>query len=155
HYRSETYEARSSIGYLIKRAHVMMLDNVEAAFAERGFTFIQWVILIHARDRMSLTAADICREFRHDSGALTRVIDQLERRGLIQRVRSTTDRRVIELKLTPSGRKTVESQIPLVVDKLNIALEEFSRAEFAELTRLLDKLVGRLQQVQQTGVERA
>ena len=148
HYRADTYRARTSIGYLVKRAHVMMLDNVEAAFAEQGFTFMQWVVLIHARDRLSLTASAICREFRHDSGALTRLIDQLVARKLIERRRSKTDRRSSELRLTAAGRKTVEAQIPLVVDKLNFVLAGFSRAEFAELTRLLSKLVDRLQQME-------
>jgi DNA-binding MarR family transcriptional regulator len=153
HYRADTYRARSSIGYLVKRAHVMMLDNVEAAFAEHGFTFMQWVVLIHARDRLSLTASAISREFRHDSGALTRVIDQLVARKLMERRPSKTDRRASELRLTAAGRKTVEAQIPLVVDKLNTALAEFSRAEVAELTRLLSKLVDRLQQLEQPATE--
>ena len=148
HYRADTYRARSSIGYLVKRTHSMMLSIMETAFAEHGFTFMQWIVLIHARDRMSLTASAICREFGHDSGALTRVIDQLVARKLIERRRSKTDRRASELRLTAAGRKTVETQIPLVVDKLNFALADFSRAEFAELTRLLVKLVDRLQQME-------
>jgi hypothetical protein len=48
------------------------------------------------------------------------------------------------LQLTEAGRSTVESLIPLVVDKLNLALVDFSRDEVAEFKRLLIKLNTRL-----------
>jgi hypothetical protein len=59
-------------------------------------------------------------------------------------VRRGADRRKVELQLTEEGRKTVESLIPLVVDKLNLALVDFSREEVAEFMRLLVKLNTRL-----------
>src|ERR1700761_2632374 len=97
HYRVEGYQPRATIGYLVKRAHALMLDNMEPAFAEHGFTFIQWVVLIRLREGMTLNPKDICGEFRHDSGALTRVIDQLAERGLVERRRGIQDRRKVDL----------------------------------------------------------
>lgn len=140
HYRADTYKARTSVGYLMKRAHALMLDNIEPAFTAHGFTFMQWVLLMYLRDGIALNPKDICREFRHDSGALTRLIDQMEQRGLIERRRGSADRRKVDLHLTRAGRRTVESLIPLVVDNLNLALTGFSRTEVDELTRLLNKL---------------
>jgi hypothetical protein len=46
--------------------------------------------------------------------------------------------------LTLAGTETVTALIPAVVDKLNYALRDFSRAEAAELNRLLGKLIGSL-----------
>jgi DNA-binding MarR family transcriptional regulator len=141
HYRPETYKARSSIGYLVKRAHALMLDRLEPEVARHGFTFTQWVVLMHLRDGLALNASDLCAQLRHDSGALTRVIDQLETRGLVVRERSREDRRAVQLRLTQAGQQTVRLLIPLVVDRLNCALRDFSRTEVVELTRLLNKLV--------------
>lgn len=146
HYTPDKYRARSSIGYLVKRAHGLMMDRVEAAFAGHDFTFMQWVVLMYVRDELGFTATDICRDYRHDSGALTRVIDQLETRGLLERQRSEADRRVVRLHLTKLGSKTVESLIPLVTERLNSALDNFSSAEVSELTRLLGKLITRIEQ---------
>ena len=151
HYDAATYKARTSIGYLVKRAHALMLDNVEPAFAEQDFTFMQWIILMYLRDGIALNPKDICGEFRHDSGALTRVIDNLEQRGLVKRSRSKTDRRTVELELTRSGKTTVEKLIPVVVTKLNEALAGFSRDEVTELTRLLLKLITSMQPQEVTG----
>jgi DNA-binding MarR family transcriptional regulator len=141
HYQASTYKARTSVGYLVKRAQGAILESIEPAFAAQGFTLMQWVVLMYLRDGLAKTAKDICAEFRHDSGALTRVIDQLEERDCIERRRSTTDRRAIELHLTPRGRQLVQSLVPVVVDRLNLALADFSRDEVQELTRLLNKLI--------------
>jgi DNA-binding MarR family transcriptional regulator len=144
HYYAATYTAQSSIGYLIKRAHAMMMDVLENLFADRGFSFIHYAILSWVRDGIAVNPKDICIQYRHDSGALTRVIDQLEERGLIERVRRGNDRRKVELQLTEAGRETVESLIPLVVDKLNLVLVDFSHEEVSEFKRLLIKLNTRL-----------
>lgn len=146
HYTPEKYRARSSIGYLVKRAQCLMADCLDVAFAEQDFTFMQWVVLMYVRDKIGVTATDICRDYRHDHGALTRVIDQLETRGLIKRQRSKEDRRVVDLSLTAQGRRTVETLIPVVVERLNTALDGFTVAEVSELTRLLGKLVSRVEQ---------
>jgi DNA-binding MarR family transcriptional regulator len=145
HYHASTYKAQNSVGYLIKRAQSMMLDVLDDLFAKHGFSYIQYVILSWLRDGIAVNPKDICVRFRHDSGALTRVIDQLEERGLLERVRRDRDRRKVELQLTPAGLATVESLIPLVVDKLNLALADFSSAEVQELLRLLVKLNTRLE----------
>jgi DNA-binding MarR family transcriptional regulator len=144
HYQVETYRGQDSVGYLVKRTHSLMVDTMEPVFAARGFTFLQYVILAWLRDGIAVNPKDICMQFRHDSGALTRVIDQLAERGLLERVRRDRDRRKVELRLTPAGRETIEGLIPLVVEKLNFALDDFSGDEVHELQRLLVKLNNRL-----------
>jgi DNA-binding MarR family transcriptional regulator len=145
YYQASTYKSQFSIGYLVKRAHSLMLDVMEPLFENHGFSFIQYVILALVRDGIAVNPKDICSQYRHDSGALTRVIDQLAERGLLERVRRNRDRRKVELQLTPAGRETIESLIPLVVAKLNEALTDFTKAEVQELLRLLIKLNTTLQ----------
>ena len=146
HYQVGTYTAQLSVGYLVKRAHSLMLDIMEPVIEQRGFSFVQYVVMSSLRDGIAVNPKAICSQFRHDSGALTRVIDQLAERGLLERVRRDRDRRKVELQLTPAGRETIESLIPLVVAKLNEVLTEFSKAEVQELLRLLVKLNTTLQE---------
>jgi DNA-binding MarR family transcriptional regulator len=146
HYQVSTYKAQLSVGYLVKRAHSLMLDIMEPVIEQRGFSFIQYVVLSALRDGIAVNPKAICLQFRHDSGALTRIIDQLAERGLLERVRRDRDRRKVELQLTPAGRETIESLIPLVVDKLNEVLAGFSKTEVQELLRLLVKLNTTLQE---------
>jgi DNA-binding MarR family transcriptional regulator len=145
HYQASTYRAQDSIGYLVKRSHSLMLDIVEPVLEAHGFSFIQYVVLAWLRDGIAINPKTFCALYRHDSGAMTRVIDQLAERGLLQRARRGGDRRKVELELTPAGRIAIEGLIPLVVEKLNVALAAFSKAEFEELQRLLIKLNTTLQ----------
>jgi DNA-binding MarR family transcriptional regulator len=140
HYQASTYHAQIGVGYLVKRAHSLMLDIMEPVIEQRGFSFIQYVVMSCLRDGIAVNPKDICSHYRHDSGALTRVIDQLAERGLLERVRRDRDRRKVELQLTPAGRETIESLIPRIVDKLNEILTGFTKAEVQELLRLLMKL---------------
>jgi DNA-binding MarR family transcriptional regulator len=145
HYQVSTYRAQNGIGYLVKRAHSLMLDVMEPLLEARGFSFVQYVILSWVRDGIAVNPKDICFQYRHNSGALTRVIDQLAERGFLERIRRDRDRRKVELQLTAVGREAIESLIPLVVEKLNLALADFSSAEVKEFQRLLIKLNTTLQ----------
>src|SRR3982751_1972763 len=129
HYSAESFHLQDSIGYLVKRTQRLMHDRIEAVFASQGITFQQWVVLMHLRDGLATTTAGLCQEIRHDSGAMTRLIDQLAERGFIERRRQEADRRIVDLALTAAGRRMVESLIPLTVDKLNSALGGFTKAE--------------------------
>jgi DNA-binding MarR family transcriptional regulator len=146
HYDPQAYQPRSSVGYLIRRANGLMADVVDPAFAGAGFTFTQWIVLIRLREGIPLNPKDLCGELRHDSGALTRVLDQLAERGLIERSRGLADRRTVELRLTDAGREVVAGLTPLVVDKLNLSLADFSDDEHAQFGRLLQKFIRGLEQ---------
>lgn len=144
-YSAETYRSRSSLGHLIRRAYSGMLARLEEAFADADVTMTQWIILVNLRDGHMRTAADICQRLSYDSGALTRVLDQLEHRSLIERRRSSGDRRVVELSLTDAGRDMVAGLLPLVIGVQNDLLENFTETEAAMLVSLLSKFVAQLE----------
>jgi len=140
-YDAKTYKARDSVGYLVRRAGNLMTTRVETAFADHEITFAQWMVMVKLRDGLATTAAEIARDMCHDSGALTRIIDQLAQRGLIERTRGQEDRRTIALALTKEGLRTVNALVPTVVDLLNMALAGFTAEEAATLNLLLNKLI--------------
>jgi DNA-binding MarR family transcriptional regulator len=144
-YDVTTYLARDSVGYLVRRLYIILSTRIESSFAGHGFTLMQWGVLMHLRDGMARTPSDIANAFQHDSGALTRVIDQLESRGLLQRRRSSHDRRVVELELTREGRKVIASLLPAVVAEMNAALTPLSRPEFETFRGLLVRVLDHLQ----------
>src|SRR4051812_8741930 len=122
HYKPETYTASKSVGYLVKRAHILCRNALEAALEKNGLTYMQWVALMYMRDGLAFNPRGLCANFRIDSGARTRLNANLEGRGWVERHRSREDRRTVELRLTESGQRAIEAQLPLVVDRLNHAL---------------------------------
>ncbi len=151
HYTSETFTARNAVGYLLRCTLNLLQPRMEALFTDREFTFVQWCVLMQLRDGLANRAADISRNLNHDSGALTRVVDQLESRGLIERTRSTEDRRIVELALTLEGRRAVDASVPLVVDHVNRLLADFSREEIEMLVSMLRRMIDKLQEGEKGG----
>ena len=146
HHIQKNFRLQDSIGYLVRNAFRALSDSIQEKFASQGCSFQQWIVLMHLRDGLVQTVADLSRELRHDSGAMTRLIDQLESRGWLARRRNLEDRRVVELSLTAEGSAIAESLIPLAVNTLNTALDEFTREEVQQLQSLLRRLTARLHQ---------
>jgi DNA-binding MarR family transcriptional regulator len=94
-----------------------------------GITGAQWVILMRIATGCGSTAAELCRFSRYDTGSMTRMLDRLEEKGLIRRVRSSTDRRVIHLELTDAGRELYTLLPPVAIKVMNAHLQGFTRAE--------------------------
>jgi DNA-binding MarR family transcriptional regulator len=140
-YRSTQYGMSNSVGYLIRRSSNLLMPQMEALFASESLTFSQWTVLMALREWGQSTAADLARNICHDAGSLTRILDELEERGLITRARSETDRRVVALTLTTKGLSMVETLLPRVVEFWNGLLSGFSHLEIKALVKLLGRLV--------------
>jgi len=145
HYRVENFTGEICIGYLISRAQSLNRIQLEALFEGGDINFTQWRVLMCLRDGLANTSADISRELSHDKGSMTRIIDQLENRKLLNRQRDAEDRRIVFLTLTAAGRAAVNRLIPKLVDFYNGLLGDFSPDEVRLLTQLLTKLRSALQ----------
>jgi len=83
-----------------------------------------------------------------DAGAMTRLLDRLEAKGLVRRVRSPDDRRVVNLELTPEGREAAKT-IPEVLSTLqNQCLAGFTEDEWQTLKGLLRRVLVNAQALQ-------
>lgn len=140
HYTLDSFESGQSIPYLLKQSFLLMQDCATAVYEHRDLSFMQFLVLLKLKEGVAATPGDLCRLMRHDTGALTRLIDQLEARGYLMRARDAKDRRVVQLRLTADGEAQLAELTPLLVEKLNEVLVDFTPDEFVELTRLLQKL---------------
>jgi MarR family 2-MHQ and catechol resistance regulon transcriptional repressor len=74
------------------------------------------------------------------TGNMTLVLDNLEKRGLVQRIRSQEDRRMVTIELTPVGRERIEAIFPLHAAAIRAEMSVLSADEQAQLGRLCRKL---------------
>jgi DNA-binding MarR family transcriptional regulator len=141
YYTAKNYAMRNSVGYLMRICTNRLLPQMETLFQDQELTFSQWTTLVALHDGRITSAGDLAHNICHDAGSLTRLIDQMEKRGLVTRSRSKTDRRVVTLALTPQGRKLVEAQAPKIMEFWNGLLSGFNHAEIETLIALLTRLV--------------
>ncbi len=140
-YSAENYNPEDSIGRLIADVSGRLLAAFDDEVSELGITGAQWMILMRIANGCGSTAAELCRFSRYDTGSMTRMLDRLEEKGLILRVRSSTDRRVIHLDLTAAGRELYTLLPPVAIKVLNAHLKGFTRAELD----LFKGFLGRMQ----------
>jgi DNA-binding MarR family transcriptional regulator len=141
YYRPSNYTMRNSVGYLMRICTNRVLPQMEALFEDQELTFSQWTTLVALHDGRISTAGDLAHNICHDAGSLTRLIDEMIKRGLVTRSRSESDRRVVTLALTQRGCDLVEELAPRVMDFWNDLLAGFSHAEVDTLINLLTRLV--------------
>lgn len=136
-YSVESYTPGESVGYLMRGAWQALLKNIDAEMQPLDLTGMQWGPLLLIAKGCCDTVATCARASYSDSGAMTRMLDRLEAKGLLCRVRSVTDRRVVNLALTETGEE-ITQQIPArLVKVLNQHLQGFSEDEFELFKNML------------------
>jgi DNA-binding MarR family transcriptional regulator len=140
-YDGRKYDVPASIGHRLMNLMALMRREVEARMAEHGLTDAQWKPLWMLQMGRASTAMELAREMSVDAGAITRMLDRLETKGLIERVRSESDRRVVKLRLTVEGEGVVEHVPHVLASVNNDFLRGFSDKEFQQLQQLLDRMI--------------
>ena len=148
-YRPENWRMENSVGYLVKRLSMVVSRELDRRMEVLGLTDAQWKPLLGLQQGVGKTAADLARAACHDTGAVTRLLDRLESKDLIRRVRSEEDRRVVNLELTPEGSQ-VAAEVPKVIANLaNQMLEGFSEEEFHQFQDYLRRALANAQALDQ------
>jgi DNA-binding MarR family transcriptional regulator len=84
------------------------------------------------------------------SGAITNRIDRLEGKGLVERVRSSQDRRSVEVRLTDLGLTTVDTLIVAHIENEARLLQKLPRRRADALAGLLRELLQSLEEMDAT-----
>jgi DNA-binding MarR family transcriptional regulator len=139
-YDGSRYEVGESIGHQLFRVMTAMKREVDARMARHGVTDAQWKPLWLLKIGRATTANELAREMDIDAGAVTRMVDRLEAKGMLERARSGDDRRVVNLRLTKAGEATA-AEVPHVLAAVNNDfLKGFSESDWKQLRRLLGQL---------------
>ena len=130
-----------SVGYLMGRARASLLSGLDAQLARFGLSGMQFAVLKHIGEGSARTAADLCRFMQYDTGAMTRILDRLELKGLVRRERSRQDRRAVVLRLAPSGRAQMPRLAAVAGRVLEAHLAGFSNSEIEALKSYLGRMI--------------
>ncbi|HWH83302.1 MAG TPA: MarR family transcriptional regulator [Burkholderiaceae bacterium] len=141
-YRANDYCAEESVAFLMKRILLSIVTQVDKRLVEHDLTSAQWGPLMRLRTVGGrATVAELARWINVDAGAMTRLLDRLEKKSLCKRVRSTEDRRVVQVELTPDGEAAI-AEVPAVLSEvLNKHLAGFSKSEWNALRNYLQRML--------------
>ena len=147
-YDVATYQPKKSLGSLLSRVRVEMLAaldrelSADKRLAPLELSAAQFIIIANlAGAEEPKSASDLCKGISYDAGAMTRMLDRLESKGLIRRNRSAHDRRLMHLELTDEGRAAYPRMREISMAVANRFLRGFTKTEARQLEGLLARML--------------
>jgi DNA-binding MarR family transcriptional regulator len=133
--------ASHSIIRLIHRLRVELIDALDRELAPYDISAPQLIVLSSVANSEADSAAALCKSISYDPGAMTRMIDRLEQKGLIRRVPNPDDRRATNLEITVAG-KALYPQLLAAKETVQAQfLRGFSETDVRTLESLLNRVL--------------
>ena len=140
-YDAGTFQPKVGLSRLLGQVKLELLDALDRELAPLDITAAQYVVLVTLAEGPVDSASGLCKGVSYDPGAMTRMIDRLERKELVRRVRSPDDRRKINLELTAEGHAVYPRLIESAVNVMNRYLRGFRRNEVEQLEAYLQRIL--------------
>lgn len=122
------------------RSAKLMTEQMESLFSNYELSFIEFDILATLkRSGEPLTPTQLYQTLMLSSGAMSTRIEALVKRGLVQRLASSEDRRSCQVALTEAGTKLIDEAATLHVANQHAMLSSLTSAEQEQLAGLLRK----------------
>jgi MarR family transcriptional regulator, lower aerobic nicotinate degradation pathway regulator len=129
------------LGLMLRQAHTRAAAAAAAALEPLGIGGRHFgALLLINRDGVT-TARELIRETGSDKAGMARTIERLADRGLVKQTISSTDRRVVELVLTPDGEETLCEATRLASQNMAHLFVGFDSTEIAQLESLLARFI--------------
>jgi MarR family multiple antibiotic resistance transcriptional regulator len=140
-YDIETFRPSQGVGAHIGSARRTIVEAIDQKLAPLEISHAQWIVVILLGDGAASTAAELCKLLIYDPGAMTRLLDRLEKKGVLRRVRAKGDRRTLRLELTAEGKRLYPRILEALVEVFNHLLRGFSKSEVRQLEDMLKRMV--------------
>ena len=108
--------------------------------SEHKLTASRFGVLEAIKKNGPLYQVDLAKYIQKTTGNITTVIDNLEKQGLVERVRLKEDRRYFKIVLTARGRRVINKLYPSHVEQVDKVMGKLTEAEQKELVRICRKL---------------
>ena len=132
---------------LVVQVRLAIIAGLDAEFqadeevASLEVTAAQFAILKNVLKGSAQSACELCKYMDYDRGAMSRMIDRLELKGLIRRVPLAHTRRTVSLEVTDEGQAAfpkMEACLDRVVDRL---LNGISKAQVRDVEKVLKRML--------------
>ncbi len=140
---SEVSEKKTATsGFIIERTAKRMKQALHKRLLEEGaeITADQWVLLNILADDGPASQFEIAERSYKDAPTVTRMIDLLHKKGLVDRLADPSDRRRFQIVLTVQGRKKYQETLPLVREIRAMGYDGLTDADLNQLIRIMNTI---------------
>ena len=130
----------SYLPYLLNRAGARIATSFDEEVRPLGATVQMWRVLAALRERDGRRMGDLSQTTSIEVSTLTRLVDNMEKKGMVERRRDAQDARAIALHVTPAGKRLTQRIVPIAERYESVALTGFSPREEQALKAALRRL---------------
>tara|TARA_B110000003_G_scaffold7217_1_gene7455 strand:+ start:1033 stop:1476 length:444 start_codon:yes stop_codon:yes gene_type:complete len=132
-----------SLPMLLNRSLDAIMPPYRDLFQEFGVTEQQWRILRVLWEQKHLTSTQISTLTLLPTPSLVGILDRLEKKGLVKRLRSSTDRREVNITITNLGKELQLQVMPKIKKIQDQIKQKLSTAEWEHINKILEKIGSR------------
>jgi DNA-binding MarR family transcriptional regulator len=123
--------------YLLNRAGARIAEAFGKEVRPLGASLQMWRVLAALRERDGRRMGDLSQTTSIEVSTLTRLVDSMEKKGLVVRRRAASDARVVALHATAAGRRLTQRILPIAERYEQVALQGFEAREAEALKAAL------------------
>ena len=132
--------AKHGIIRQINRVRIELIDALDRELSKFDISAPQLIVLASVANKEADSASGLCKSISYDPGAMTRMIDRLEQKGLVRRLPNAEDRRATNLEITTAGR----ALYPQLLAAKETVAAQFLRGFSADEVQLLERFLERM-----------
>jgi DNA-binding MarR family transcriptional regulator len=140
-------EINNSLAPLLNQVRIAVLGGVDQEFlrdadvAPLEVTAAQFVVIANVLKGHANSACELCKFMDYDRGAMSRMIDRLESKGLIRRVALAHTRRTVALQVTQEGKAAFPKMQACLTRVLDRLLKGVSKAQVRQVEKTLKRML--------------
>jgi DNA-binding MarR family transcriptional regulator len=139
---SKALQHATELARLIGRVQRLNRSRVSHALAQHGLSLHDWQVIANVKWQGPMTQGALAEHIGSHAASVSRLLDSLEERGLIERVGDAKDRRCIGVHLTARGEAWYAKWHLLPMGQMRAVMSLLDGAEQRRLEKLLRKLIG-------------
>lgn len=143
---NDTTTLDHATAYIIYRSARLLRYHLNSFLqrAEVNISVEQWFILFRLHEQDGRSQSELADQKLGDYPNITRLVDGLQKRGLVSRQRDAQDRRKQLIYLTSAGQELLSILLPLVVEERKKVFAGISDEEIAQLADVLKRIENNL-----------
>ena len=126
--------------YLLNRAGARIASAFNDEMRRLGTSLQAWRVLAALREKDGRRMGDLSATTSIEVSTLTRLVDNMEKEGLLARRRDASDTRAVLVQVTPAGKQLTRRIVPIAERYEKVALKGFGGAEAETLKAALRRL---------------
>jgi DNA-binding MarR family transcriptional regulator len=129
------------VGVLVNILNCKLKKHIASVFKKEGInlTAEQFLVMDTLWNQGEMTQQNIAYIIQKDKNSVTQFIDNLEKKGLVQRVVDSADRRVNNIKLSKAGLAMKDNTKKVAIAAVNDILEGIPEEELKDFVKVLNK----------------